>query len=335
MNDFGMAGSQEFTIDTFKSEVRRAHRNDGSNGVFTEQATTAVLAEVFRKKYEQHRWVGGGLISIDTSAGPGALAVAWDDVGYTTDDDDGFISDIATDVATVDVNLERKSNSVHTIARAYCYSDIEMNAARMGNYDPIVDKASRTRQDWELKLNDAIRFGVPSIGFDGFFRNPSLTPVTALTGDWATATADEIIADFAQAVNQIRIGTAGVAQPDTVVFDLQTWTLLEEKQKSVASDLNVLQWMQLNYKFIKTWTWDFGLRGQGDGGTGTGRTYTGGSNCLMMYVNDRTTLRALLPMAMTPKGPQEKDLGWKVFFWGRYAGLAIPRPKEIVRLEGL
>ncbi len=323
-------------IQNYLSDVRRAHRNDGSNGVFTEQATTAVLSEVFRKKYEQHKWVGGGLIAIDTSAGPGALAVAWDDVGYTDDGDDGFISDISTDIATIDVNLERKSNTVHTIARSYCYSDIEMNAARAGNYDPIVDKASRTREAWELNLNNAIRFGVPSIGFDGFFRNPSLTPVTALTGTWATATADEIIADFAEAITQIRTSTSGVSEPDTVVFDLTTWTILEQKQKSVASDKNVLQWLRENYPFIRTWTWDFGLRGQGDGGTvdDKGR-YSGGSNCMMMYKNDRTVLRALLPMAMTPKGPQEQGLSWKTIFWGRFAGLAIPRPKEIVRLEGL
>jgi len=325
----------EFSLDVFKQRVRRSGRYDGSNGVFTEQATTAVLAEVFRKTYENLKFVGGGLMPLDTSAGPGALAVAWDDVGYSTDDDDGFISDISTDVPTVSVNLERESNPVHTLARSYCYSDIEMNVARMGNYDPIVDKASRTREDWERKLNDAIRFGVPGLNIPGFYRNPALSPLTATNGSWAAASADEIIQDFADAVAAIRNGTDGTSEPDTAIFDLVTWGILEERQKSVASDKNVMQWLQANFPFIRTWAWDVGLLGQGDGGTGQGRDYTGGQNCMMLYKNDRTVLRSLLPMPMTAKGPQEVGLGWKVYFWGRFAGLAIPRPKEIVRLEGL
>ena len=325
----------DYTIDSFLAQTRYVHRNDGSNGVFTEQATTAVLSEVFRQKYEGMKYVGGGLMPLDTSAGAGALAVAWDDTSYTSDNGDGFVSDVATDVGTVNVALERNSNPVHTLARAYTYSDEELETARMGNYDPIVDKASRTREDWERKLNDAIRFGVPALGFDGFYRNPNLTVETAVTGTWSAATADQIVTDFAAAVNAIRTNTDGVSEPNTVVMDLPTWNRLEELQKSVASDKNVLQWLRSNYPMITTWAWDFGLRGQGDGGTGEGRNYTGGSNCLMMYKNDRQVLRANLPKPMTPKGPRETDLGWKVIFKGRYAGLAIPRPKEIVRLEGL
>lgn len=326
--------SRRADMAAFSEQVRRSGRNDGSNGVFTEEATTAILSEVFRKKYEGFKFVGGGLMPMDTSAGAGALAVAWDDVGASAGGD-GFVADNVTDISTVDVNLERRSNPVHTIARAYTYSDQEMATALMGNYDPIVDKGLRTREQWERDLNNAIRFGVPALNLPGFFRNPSLQPVSALTGAWASASADDIILDFAEAISAIRTNTAGVGEPDTVIFDLPTWNILEAKQKSVASDKNVLQWLMSNYKSITTWAWDFGLRGQGDGGTGEGAGYTGGSNVLMMYKNDRQILRSLLPRAITPKGPQEKDLSHKVIFWGRYAGLAMPRPKEVVRLEGL
>ena len=322
-------------IEQFKEQVRRSGHYDGSNGVFTEQATTHVLTEVFRKQYEGFKFVGGGLMPMDTSAGAGALAVAWDDVGASSDGGDGFVSDAATDIATVDVNLERKSNPVHTIARAYTYTDMEMLAATNGNYDPIVDKGSRCREQWERDLNNAIRFGVPRLNLPGFFRNPALQPVTATTGAWASATPAQILADFAQSIDTIRTGTAGVSQPDTVLFDLPTWNRLEALQNSTASDVNVLQYLRTNYPMITTWAWDFGLRGQGDGGTGSGADYTGGSNCLMMYKNDRSTMRALLPMGITPKGPQEVDLSWKTILWGRFAGLAMPRPKEVVRLEGL
>lgn len=329
--------STEITIDSFLKSVQRAHYNDTSNGVFTVQATTAVLAEIFRKKYEGHKFVGGGLMPMDTSAGPGALAVAWDDVGYTGDDGDGFYSDMATDIATVDVSLERKSNPAHTMATSYCYSDFEMDVARMGNYDPIVDKGSRAREEFERKLNNAIRFGVPRLDLPGFYRYPGISVGTAAVGNWSTggATALQVRGDFAAAIAQYRTQTDGVAEPDTVLLDLPTWNYIEGLQNSEASDVNVLQWLQRNYPMIRTWAWDLGLRGQGDGGTGEGKDYTGGSNSLMLYNNDRSKLRALLPKAITPKGPRETDLGWKVQFLGRYAGLAIPRTKEVLRLEGL
>ncbi len=329
--------SRVVTIDSFLARTRRVHCDDGSNGVFSEQATTAVLSEVFRKKYEGHKFVDGGMMPIDTSSGPGALAVAWDDVGATVDDGDGFYSDSATDIATVDVNVERKSNPAHTMATSYCYSDLEMDVARMGNYDPIVDKGLRASEEFGRKLNNAIRFGVPRLNLPGFYRYPGISIGTDPTGNWAPggATSLQVRTGFAAAMAQYRTQTDGVAEPDSALLDLDVWNYVEGLQNSDASDVNVLQWLQKNYPMIKNWTWDLGLRGQGDGGTGEGKDYTGGANSMMLYKNDRSTLRAILPKNKTPKGPRETDLGWKVQFIGRYAGLAIPRTKEVLRWEGL
>jgi len=311
------------SIRKLKAKIQRVH---GADSVFVEQMTTEVLSEVFKKRYEMHKFVGGGLMPLDTSADAGALAVAWDDVGYTGDQGDGFVSDVATDIPTVDVNLERKSNPAHTLATAYSYSDTMIDTARMsGNYDPIVDKADRAREEWERKLNNAIRFGSPDKNIPGFYRHPDISTAVATTGNWQAATAQQIVQDFSEAVDAIMQNTDGVGAPTAAVFDIPIWRRIETLQNSVASDISVLEYLQRTHRSITTWTWDAGLLGQGDGGT----------NCCMIYRNDRQTMRALLPKGMTPKGPQEMGLAYKTFFWGRYAGLAIPRPLEVVRLEGL
>ena len=328
--------NRNYMRDSFLPRVRRVHCDDGSNGVFTEQMTTAVLAEVFRKRYEAHKFVAGGLMPLDTSPDAGALAVGWDDAGYTSDGGDGFVSDTATDVPTVDVDLERKSNPAHTLATAYTYSDTMIDTARMsGNYDPIVDKASRAREDWERKLNNAIRFGAPDKNIPGFYRHPDINVVPAATGTWGAATAAQIVADFSTPVDQMMQDTDGVGAPTAAIFDIPTWRRISVLQNSVASDISVLRYLQLTHPSITTWGWDAGLLGQGDGGTGAGSTYTGGQNAVMIYRNDRQTIRGLVPKGMTPKGPQENDLAYKVLFWGRFAGLAVPRPREVVRLEGV
>lgn len=327
--------STRYTIDRFLAKVRRVHCDDGSNGVFTEQTTTAILAEVFRKRYENMKFVGGGLMPIDTSPDPGALAVGWDDVGYTADPGDGIVSDTATDIPKVNVNLERNSNPVHTIARCYSYSLTEMDTAAMGNYDPIVDKADRAREQWERDLNNLIRFGAPDKNIPGFYRHPDVQVENASTGNWATATADQIVDDFAEPVDEMMERTDGVGQPTTAVFSIPLWRRIVVLQKSVASNISVLQYLKETHPSITTWAWDAGLRDQGDGGTGEGKNYTGGSGACMIYNNSRQTVRALLPKGMTPVGPQELGLGFNVFFYGRFAGLAIPRPLEVVRLQGL
>jgi hypothetical protein len=330
-----MTISKRYYADAVRDLKHRIKRVHGKDSVFVESMTTAVLSEVFRKRYEAHKFVGGGLMPLDTSADAGALAVAWDDAGATTDQGDGFVADTATDIPTEDVNLERRSNPAHTIARAYTYSDTMIDTARMGNYDPIVDKADRAREAWERNLNDAIRFGSPAKNVPGFYRHPDISVTPANTGNWATATAAQIVQDFSSAVDNIMQRTDGVGAPTAAIFDIPTWRLIETLQNSVASDISVLEYLQRTHRSITTWTWDAGLLGQGDGGTGEGRNYTGGSNCCMIYRNDRQTLRGLLPKGMTPKGPQEDGLAYKTIFWGRYAGLAIPRPLEVVRLEGL
>jgi hypothetical protein len=46
-------------------------------------------------------------------------------------------------------------------------------------------------------------------------------------------------------------------------------------------------------------------------------------------------MRAVFPMMMTPLPPEPKGLGFVINFETRYGGVMTPRPRSLLRLDGI
>lgn len=305
-------------FDLFKADAQQA--------IFAQHLVLATLKEVFRHEFEELKFVNNGLIPWDTSAPAGALSVGWYDLTHNSGPGDGIVADDAEDIPAADLSGDFHANRAVTVAKSFKYSlqDVE-TAAMQGMFGLVQEKSLATREEHDRDLNNLVRNGSNDGSIPGLYQFPGIQVEPAITGSWASATADQIAADFNAAVTSVMTNTKGRGAPDTALFSISAWRRISTLQNSAASDIKVLQRLKEDNPFIKRWDWEDGLVGAGDGG----------QDSVLIYKNSPKTLRAIMPMRMVPLPPQEKGLVVKVIMRSRYAGIAVPRPREIVRLDGV
>ena len=76
---------------------------------------------------------------------------------------------------------------------------------------------------------------------------------------------------------------------------------------------------------ITRWDWEPGLNDV---------SATGGAS-MLAYRNESTRLRAVFPMLMQALPPMQQNLCFKLAFETRFGGVMVPRPRSILRLDGI
>ena len=302
-------------------------RGDTQLGPFAARLVRATLKEFFRQTFEELKWVNG-LIPLDSSAPRGALSVDWFDRGQVEPDGNGIVSDDGDDIGFSDITLDVENNRAATVGAGFQYTIQEMEMAQLqGMFSIVQEKAIAAREHMDRSIDRLIRDGTSSL-YPSVYRFPGITVFPAITGSWLTATSEEIKADFDRAVSLMRTGTNGVEMPDTALFPLPIWERIRTLQNSVDDRTKVLRVLMDTHPFIRRWDWDIGASGKADVGSTT-------PNSVLIYRNRPDKLRALWPGQLDIRPPQEKNLAFRVLMRRRYAGLAIPRRKSILRLDGV
>ena len=300
-------------------------RNDADSGIFAEHLVRATLQQVFRHEFKDTKWASGQLITIASGIAPGAKSYLYNEIAGTGKAE--IVADNATDIPTADITGDETVAPIKTIAVSIRYSRQDVRAAQMqGTFDIVAEKSLSAREAMDRALDDLIRMGDASAGLRGVVNHPGILVRSAGVGNWAAgATAQQIIQDVTDAVNEIANASDGVEIPDTVVLPLREWTLLSTKEKSADSDMTVLEYLRRALPFITTWTWDHGLKSAG----------ASGGPAMLVYRNAPSRLRAIVPLLMAPTPPIQRGLNFEVAFETRFGGVAMPRPRSFLRLEGI
>ena len=151
-------------------------------------------------------------------------------------------------------------------------------------------------------------------------------PGAAGTGSWQTATAAQIVADFTLAAKTPMDQSDAVEVPNTALFDVATWTRISTLQNSTASDITVLQFLQRAFPNITRWDWEPGLSVADAAGTGP---------AVLVYDNNSRKQKAVFPMMMQALPPERKGLSFEIAFESRFGGVIMPRPRAMLRLDGV
>jgi hypothetical protein len=315
-------------MSNFKNYVQDAARKmacDDAQSAYAQHLVTATLQELFRFQYRQTPWASGELISISSNMDAGAASVAWMSLGDVGGAD--LVADNATELPTADLQGSLNINKAHTISTSIVYSTQELRQSNMqAMFDLANEKARSARQAHDRKLDELIRLGSSAHSILGVTNAPGSWHVTATTGNWGTsATAVQIVADFIEAYSTMFDGTGGVEEPDTCVMASSVYVRLATLQNSVASDKPVLGYLKEAFPNITLWKSDAGLNAAGnDGGP-----------AMMLYSRDSSKLKALMPLMFSPLPLQQEGLVFKMAFESRFAGIATPRPKSILKLSNI
>jgi hypothetical protein len=293
-------------------------RGDDSLAVYARNLVLSTLTELFRWEYRRTPWASGELISIGPyGVSEGAREYGWLELGHVGNA--GIVADGSMDVPTADVEGAYNTARVHTVATSIVYSTQDLRASSLqGMFDIASEKVAAAREAYDREINRLILEGEQTKGLSGVLTVGGLSTV-ATTGNWATATPSQIVADFTQAVDEIFVATDTVESPDTAVFPSEVWTRITTLQNSIASDITVLDYLKRAFPEITLWTYDGGLP----------------DSTAVVYSRDKSRIRCVMPMVLRPTPLEQRGLSFRMAFESRFGGVVAMRPRARCLLTGI
>ncbi len=298
---------------------------DDPNGLFAVQLVRATFQELFRFTFPDTKWMNGGLISRNTSINEGATEYSFTELEQTGRAQ--IVADNATDLPSADVDGRNNILPIKTVGISCTYSRQDVRTARLnGKFDIVQEKVAAAREGHDRTLDDFILNGVPAAGLRGVVNQPGIIVQTAVTGSWTEATAStDIIADIRTALNAIMNDSDAVEVPNSGLFPVDKWNLLNRRIET-GTDMSILGYLRTAFPMITRWDWDVPLKTADAAGTGP---------AALFYRNDPTRMRAVFPMMMAPVPPEQRGLSFVINFETRYGGVMTPRPRSVLRLDGI
>lgn len=270
------------------------------------------------------------LVPVDTSANPFTQTVT-----YLSSEDYGqaeWINGNADDIPLVGSKRSRKSTPVYTAAIGYGYGWEEINVAMMLGQNLEADDAFTARRAADEMIDRvAIWQGDAAKGMHPLIDHPSVTPGSAVNGDWDNATEDEMLEDINDALNQTFIDTNEFSIADTILLPAGKINKLGMTRLS-GTTMTALQFLRQNNVYTLTTGAALTIRAI----PGLSTAGVGGTARLIAYRRDPEVLKMHLPMPhrflpVWQAGP----LRWEVPGVMRLGGLDIRRPSEVTYRDGL
>lgn len=306
---------------------------DANESAFFVRELTHIKARSYDVVYPEFKAVR--YIPVSGEAGPGADTVLYrqfDRVGMMQ-----LIANYADDLPRVDVFGKEFSVVVKSIGGSYGYNIQEIRAAQMVGRPLDSRRAMALRFAFDQYVNKLgwLGDGTPTYGgMYGLLFQPNTSKGDATVGAWATATADQIIADFQKAYNGIVVTTKGVEVPNTCLLPIDAYTRIATTPRSTVSDTTVLEFLEkafpgIKFDWVNELTAVTSTLGKKPDGT------TGSTNCMVLFKSSPDKLTYEIPQPFEQLAPQERNLEYVVPAHGRVAGVMCYYPLSVYVMQGL
>lgn len=299
-------------------------RGDAETGLYAADLVRMTIRELFRHEFTETKWTSGGLVTIATDIAEGLSEYGFNEIAHSGRA--ARIGPNASDVPQADVQGQRTLRPVHDYGVHIQYTRKDLRRSRLqGMFDIAQEKAAAAREAHDLTMNDLIRSGELTSSLYGMTNHPGIQVANAVTGTWSSATAAQIVADFVAAVSGMTNSTDNLEMPNTALFSVANYTRISTLQNSNASDATVLDYLKKAFPFITTWDWEAGLS----------TSDAAGGPCCLIYRKDRSRQRVVMPMVLRPYPPEARGYAFKIYFESEFGGVMMPRPKAVLRLDGV
>lgn len=302
----------------------KSYRADsGETALFLRQLTH-IVQEVQEAKYPENR--AEDFIPVDSSINPGAQSFIWrqyDWAGMAK-----IISGNATDLPSIQVIGFEVAQAIRTLGIEFDYSLDDLRAAAMSGYPISTEKARLARRANENAVEQLAAFGSSSEGLPGFLNNTNVAVLTLVgfTGDWETATGEEILADLNTMANAMVVTTMGVWRPDTMLLPINRYSLVMSKPYSsqVPTPVGRIFLDQSPYiKNIDQWHFLDTADAELDGPRA------------VIYQRHPDVCQLVVPMRFQQQPPQPKGLSFVVPCESKIGGVSIKNPLGMSYCDGI
>lgn len=310
-------------VAAIKDDQRR-RVGDSMAGVFAENLVTATEAAIDKFEYPESKWLNGGLVPMGTRDNPGAVFSQYreqEQIGEAA-----IIADNATDIPVADIRGELTVTAYKNIAIGIQVTDQEI---RTGNFDTMTnimgDKVQAAREAHDRTFNGYIFNGVPGHKLIGVNTIAGKIVLAATTGTWSTATAAQMESDLATAVTLQMTASTGINTPNTIVMPLSIYRLVQTTSSSTDKNITVMEYMMKVNPMISRWEW----------AAECDTASAAGGNALFLYRNEQSRFRLKNSMFLAPIMPERRGQVTQLNYVTRTAGIACPKPRSMLRLDGI
>lgn len=271
------------------------------------------------------------LVPVDTSAPEWVKSVTYyshDKYGKA-----GWINGNADDVPRAGTDRTQFQTAVHTAGIGYGYGLEEISQARWLGVPLEAEDASAARRAYEEMVYRVAIFGDAEKGFQGLVNNSQVTVSAATTGNWATATPAQILADVNNALGLQMAGTLYTIMADTLLLPYSKWLAISSRMVGTdGSSVSILNWLLQNNAYKTATGRDLAIRGL----RGLDTAGAGGTARMVAYQRRPEVVKLHIPMPhqFLPVF-QASALRFEVPGIFRLGGTDVRQPKAFSYVDGL
>lgn len=298
-----------------------------ANMAWVVSQTTAIETGVYRARYPEIRYPG--LIPVDYSAPEWIKSVTYysmDGAGKAE-----WLADRARDIPVVGLSMDKSETTVALAGIGYDYGLEEVNQAQFLGMNLPGEKANLARLVYERMVDRVALSGDTEKGYQGLLNYSGVTVASAPTGDWATATEDEILGDINALLQGIYTTTNELAMADTLLLPSTKMQFLGSKKLTDAGGMTLLQWIRETNIFTQETGRPLTIRSL----RGLATAGAGGINRMIAYRNAAEVLKMHIPMRHRFLPLQVQGLTYQIPGIFRLGGLDIRLPKEVRYMDGI
>lgn len=240
-----------------------------------------------------------------------------------------WISPLATAIAGVNVDIEKKGFPLELWGMELGWTVIELNAAAQVGRPIDTQKYDGMQLKWNMDTDEQVYIGDAAKGAKGLLNLSQVTPTNA-TKTWATSTADEIRASINQVLSNAWARSAYSKVPEALLIPPEQYSFIASTIVSSAGNQSLLTYLEtntiayhqngkpLNIRPVK---W---MKGRGVGGT----------DRMVAYTNDKKFVRfPMVPLQSVPI--QYRGLYQLVTYYGKLGAVEPVYPETLNYMDGI
>lgn len=240
-----------------------------------------------------------------------------------------WISPLATAIAGINVDIEKKGFPLELWGMELGWTVIELNAAAQVGRPIDTQKYDGMQLKWNMDTDEQVYIGDAAKGAKGLINLSQVTPTNA-TKTWATSTPDEIRASINQVLSNAWTRSAYSKVPEDLLIPPEQYSFLASTIVSSAGNQSLLTYLEtntiayhqngkpLNIRPVK---W---MKGRGVGGT----------DRMVAYTNDKKFVRfPMVPLQSVPI--QYRGLYQLVTYYGKLGAVEPVYPETLNYMDGI
>jgi hypothetical protein len=240
-----------------------------------------------------------------------------------------WISPLATAIAGISVDIEKKGFPLELWGMELGWTIIELNAAAQVGRPIDTQKYDGMQLKWNMDTDEQVYIGDSAKGAKGLLNLSQVTPTNA-TKTWATSTVDEIRASINQVLSNAWARSAYSKVPEDLLIPPEQYSFIASTIVSSAGNQSLLTYLEtntiayhqngkpLNIRPVK---W---MKGRGVGGT----------DRMVAYTNDKKFVRfPMVPLQSVPI--QYRGLYQLVTYYGKLGAVEPVYPETLNYMDGI